>query len=337
MTGNSSRMLSLLSLLQLRREWPGPVLAARLEVTPRTVRRDVERLRDLGYSIQSTKGPEGGYRLAAGSQLPPLLFDDEQAVAIALALQSAPSTGAAIQEAASRALATLRQTMPHRLRHRLDGLRFTTSASQPTADPAALEAVSHAVNQRRTLRFDYSAQANGEATRRRVEPHHLVLRSSHWYLIAWDQERQDWRIFRIDRMAMRLPHGAHFDHRPLPESDAVTFLASRMKGSAEGDRWPVQGTFVLNLPSRDVAPWIGDGHLEVLDEQSCRVTAGSWSWAGLLAWILRFDTPFTLVGPEPLLNAAAEFSGRLSDATSPPSGPDTTTIVSAEHAKESAA
>ncbi|WP_156370266.1 YafY family protein, partial [Frigoribacterium sp. Leaf164] len=125
MVGNSSRMLSLLSLLQTRRDWPGPLLADRLGVTARTVRRDVDRLRELGYSVVATRGPEGGYRLAPGADLPPLLFDDEQAVAIAVALQGVTASGVDLDEAASRALATVRQVMPSRLRHRVDGIRFT--------------------------------------------------------------------------------------------------------------------------------------------------------------------------------------------------------------------
>src|SRR6476659_11209323 len=124
-SGTSGRLLRLLSLLQARRDWPGDVLAERLEVSPRTVRRDVDRLRDLGYPVRAIKGPDGGYRLDAGTELPPLLFDDEQAVALAIALQIATTTGAGIEEAAARALNTVRQVMPARLRHRIDTLQFT--------------------------------------------------------------------------------------------------------------------------------------------------------------------------------------------------------------------
>lgn len=154
MVGNSSRMLSLLSLLQAPRDWPGPVLAERLGVTPRTVRRDVDRLREMGYSIGAVKGPDGGYRLAAGADLPPLLFDDDQAVAIAVALQSAPASGVEIGEAAARALSTVRQVMPSRLRHRIDSIRFAGEKASVIVDPAVLAAVSTAVSDRRTLRLD---------------------------------------------------------------------------------------------------------------------------------------------------------------------------------------
>lgn len=164
-------MLALLSLLQSRRDWPGQVLARRLEVTPRTVRRDVDRLRELGYSITAVKGPDGGYRLAAGSELPPLLFDDEQAVAIAVALQSAPSTGVDLDEAAARALTTVRQVMPSRLRHRIDGIRFTDAGVSARVDPKVLETVSTAARNRQLLRFDYSG--NESRPPRRAEPHEI--------------------------------------------------------------------------------------------------------------------------------------------------------------------
>jgi predicted DNA-binding transcriptional regulator YafY len=195
-------MLALLSLLQTRRDWPGAVLAERLDVSPRTVRRDIDRLRELGYRIGALKGPEGGYRLAAGSELPPLLFDDEQAVAVAVALHSVPASGIDIVEGAERALATVRQVMPSRLRHRIDGIRFSGAESATRVDPATLEAVSAAVRDRRILRFDYDGT---DAARRRVEPHGLVSRGGRWYLIAWDPERDDWRIFRLDRLHPRIP------------------------------------------------------------------------------------------------------------------------------------
>ena len=197
MTGSSSRMLALLSLLQTQRDWPGQVLADRLDVTPRTVRRDVDRLRELGYRISAIKGPDGGYRLAAGSELPPLLFDDEQAVAIAVALQSVPATGIDIDEGAARALATVRQVMPSRLRHRVDGIRFTGVENETRVDPAVLEAVSAAVRDRHVLRFDYGGH---DRPARRTEPHNVVAREGRWYLLAWDLEADDWRTFRLDRM-----------------------------------------------------------------------------------------------------------------------------------------
>lgn len=320
MTHSPSRMLELLSLLQARRDWPGHVLAERLEVTPRTVRRDVERLRDLGYRIEAIKGPHGGYRLAPGSELPPLLFDDDQAVAVAVALQTVPTIGIDITEGAERALATVRQVMPSRLRHRVDGIRFTGAAAESTVDPAVLEAVSAATRDHRTLRFDYG---ENDHPARRTEPHAVVARRGRWYLIAWDLEHEDWRTFRLDRVRPRIPTGPVFRPRALPAEDAQTYLAARAKGSTTEDAWPCVGELVIDLPAREIAPWIGDGELDELTAHSCRVTIGSWSWTGVLAFVTRFDAPFTIVGPAPLVEAAAVVAGRFAGAAAvsgPPPG-----------------
>ncbi|MFC7945068.1 MULTISPECIES: YafY family protein [Microbacterium] len=312
MTGSSSRMLALLSLLQTPRDWPGSVLAERLEVSPRTVRRDVDRLRALGYRIGAIKGPDGGYRLAAGSELPPLLFDDDQAVAIAVALQSVSATGIDIDEGAARALATVRQVMPSRLRHRVDGIRFTGTENATRVDPAVLEAASAAVRDRQVLRFDYASTQDRPA--RRTEPHAVVAREGRWYLLAWDLEADDWRTFRLDRMRPRIPTGPSFATRPLPAVDAQTYLAARAKGSTTEDRWPCVGEVVIALPARDIAPWVGDGELEELADGSCRVTIGSWSWTGVLASVARFDAAFTVIGPPALREAAGILAQRFAAA-----------------------
>lgn len=301
-------MLSLLSLLQTQRDWPGQVLAQRLGVTSRTVRRDVGRLRELGYHISSAKGPDGGYRLAAGVQLPPLLFDDEQAVAIAVALQSAPTGGVDIDEAAARALATVRQVMPSRLRHRIDGIRFTGAGTPSRVDPAVLETVSAAVRDHLTLRFDHIERKDAP---RRLEPQAIVARKSRWYVIGWDLDNDDWRFFRLDRIFPRTPTGPRFTPRPFPASDAQSFLAARSKGSETEDRWPCTGQVLIDLPARDVAPWIGDGELEAVTATSTRMTVGSWSWTGVLAFVTRFDAPFTVVEPEPLRTAVGALADRF--------------------------
>lgn len=311
MSGGSARMLALLSLLQARRDWPGAVLAERLGVTPRTVRRDVDRLRGLGYRIGATRGPDGGYRLAPGSELPPLMFDDEQAVAVALALQSVEAIGVDIGEAAERALATVRQVMPSRLRHRIDGIRLAAVAPTERVDPAVLEVVSTAVRDRRTLRFDYGDR---EAPARRVEPVEVVARAGRWYLVAWDLERDDWRTFRLDRMVPRTPGGIPFAPRPLPAPDARTFLAARSKGSTSEDAWPCVGEVIVELPARNLMAWIRDGEVTELTPASCRVVLGSWSWTGLLAAVLAWDAPFTVVGPDSLRTAAADLGSRMSSA-----------------------
>lgn len=309
---STSRLLTLLSLLQARRDWPGPLLAERLEVTARTVRRDVDRLRELGYAITAVKGPDGGYRLAAGSELPPLLFDDEQAMAIAVALQGVSSSGVDLDEAAARALTTVRQVMPPRLRHRLDNVRFADTGRPHRVDPKVLEAITTAVRDQRTIRFDYGD--DHDSMPRRVEPHAIVARNGRWYLIAWELEKRDWRIYRLDRMNPRTPAGAPFARRPIPTGDARTFLAARSKGSDEADVWPYYGEVLLHLRPVDIAPWLGDGEMEQVSERVCRVRVGSWSWAGLISWVLRFDVPFTVVGPPEFVQALPGFAGRISGA-----------------------
>lgn len=311
-------MLALLSVLQTQRAWTGPALAARLGVTSRTVRRDVDRLRELGYTIAALRGPDGGYRLAAGADLPPLLFDDEQAVALAVALGTAPSSGVDVDEAAARALATVRQVMPARLRHRLDSVRVEPGPARARVDPAVLEAVGAAVRDRRTLRVDHAGDP-ADAPPRHVEPHAVVARHGRWYLVAWDRGRDDWRTFRLDRLTPRTPAGARFAPRTLPAADASAFVAARARGASDADRWPCHGEVVLALPAAQVAPWVEDGEVEEVDAGSCRVRVGSWSWTGLLAWVARFDAPFTVVGPEPLRAAAATLAARLTDAAPPPS------------------
>ncbi|WP_067654392.1 helix-turn-helix transcriptional regulator [Nocardia harenae] len=316
-TVTSRRLLSLLSLLQARRDWPGTLLAQRLAVSERTVRRDVDRLRELGYPVRAVKGPDGGYRLEAGSALPPLLFDDEQAVALAVALRLAVGTGAGIEEAAVRALATLRQLLPSRLRQRVDALEVTAvgPAVSPQADTAVLLALSAAVRNAEEVRFDYGDGEPGQG--RRVRPHHLVARGGRWYLIGWDPERQDWRVHRADRMALRVPNGPRFTPREVPGGDVGEFLAARFKGSDGVNAWPCQGEVVLALPIGRVAPFAGDGIVEELDRGRTRLRIGAWSWAALAASLARFDTEIEVIGPQPLRDAFAALSRRAARAAGP--------------------
>ncbi|MFP3464173.1 helix-turn-helix transcriptional regulator [Leifsonia sp. SIMBA_070] len=320
----TSRLLSLLSLLQSRRDWPGSVLASRLRVSDRTVRRDVERLREMGYTIGSTMGPDGGYRLDPGDELPPLLFDDDQAVAVAIALRTAPATGAGIGEAAVRALGTIRQVMPSRLRHRLDALEVTTVGGPGDAAPTdvsldVLLAVAYAIRDRETLRFDYvSGSGSGTDDRqplapRRVEPHHLVASRGRWYLLAWDLDREDWRLFRVDRLQLRIPNGARFAPRTVPGGDVDEFVSARFKGADTND-WPCRGTVILDLPARDVLPFAGDGSVTPIDERRCSLEAGAWSWGALAASFGRFEVRMEVVGPPELADAFATLAERYASA-----------------------
>jgi len=304
-------MLALLSLLQVRRDWPGDVLAERLDVSPRTVRRDVDRLRGLGYRVEALKGPAGGYRLSAGSELPPLLFDDEQAVAIALALAVAPASGADIAESAVRALAAVRQVMPSRLRHRVDAVEVVSTPGTTTVDPQVLVAVSDAVRTHQVLRFTYGSDDQHDRPPRRVEPHAVVARNGRWYLLARNGNG-DWRTYRIDRMQPRAPTGLHFTPSPIPGGDPAVFVAARFKGSEVVDAWPCIGTVVLHVPARQIAPYLEpDADLEDLGPDRCRLTLGSWSWTALAAKIAGFDAPFDVVGPPELRDATGALAERM--------------------------
>jgi biotin operon repressor len=256
----SARLLALLQLLQTRRDWSGTVLADRLDVSLRTVRRDVDRLRELGYPVAATKGPDGGYRLTPGADLPPLLFDDDQAVALAVALQvaaSGPDHGLA--DPAAQALATLRQVLPTRLRGRVDAVQVEAVA-RPAARPDAsvgadvLHALGAAVRARETVRFDYG-DGPPDGPPRQAEPHHVVTSGGRWYLVAYDLDRDDWRTFRVDRLALRTPNGPRFTPREVPGGDVAAYLVGTFRGApAGGGDWPCRGTVLLDLPAA-TASW----------------------------------------------------------------------------------
>src|ERR671915_1486632 len=223
MTGTSSRLLTLLSLLQARRDWPGGELADRLEVSSRTIRRDVERLRELGYPVESLTGPAGGYRLRAGTAMPPPLLDDDEALAIAVGLRTAARASVTgIEETSIRALVKLEQVLPAHLRRRVAALGSATIAGPvegPTVDPQHLTTIAAACRDFECLRFDYRSR-DGTATRREVEPASLVNLGRRWYLVGWDRRRDDWRSFRVDRLGRPAATGRRFAGRPLPAKDA---------------------------------------------------------------------------------------------------------------------
>jgi predicted DNA-binding transcriptional regulator YafY len=328
MPKTSARLLSLLSLLQARRDWPGGALAERLEVSPRTVRRDIDRLRELGYPILAIKGPDGGYRLGAGTELPPLLFDDEQAVALAVALQTAIISGAGIEEAAARALNTVRQVMPARLRHRIDTLQVTAverpaGRANPGVGIGVLITLSAAVHAREVLRFDYTLgfpprdgdDAPAAPPPRRVQPHHLVTWGGRWYLVAWDLDRCDWRTFRADRITPRTPNGPRFAPRQLPGGNVAAFVTSRFQGSSgDSGGWPCRGEVILDLPAAAVYPYTREGIIEELGPNRCRLILGAWSWAGLAATIGRFDADIKVIGPDELKAAFTQLARRYASA-----------------------
>ncbi|GAA2018317.1 WYL domain-containing protein [Pseudokineococcus marinus] len=338
MSGTPGRLLTLLSLLQARRDWPGSLLAERLEVSPRTVRRDVDRLRELGYPVRSTTGPDGGYRLGAGADLPPLLFDDEQAVALAVALQLATANGVGGGDAAERALATVRQVLPARLRARVDAVRVTPLATGAApVDEAVLLAVTAAVRAREVLRFDYASPSDPADAEprppRRVEPHAVVARGGRWYLLGWDPAAParggagtgDWRTHRLDRMTPRTPTGPRFTPREVPGGDPAAFVAALFRGSHDpggSGAWPCEGRVVVHAPATEVAPYLADGAVEALDDDRCRITAGAWSWTGLAASLLRLGADVEVERPSELARAFAELAERCARAGGrpPPTG-----------------
>lgn len=317
----TTRLLNLLSLLQTRRDWPGSLLAERLEVSDRTVRRDIERLREMGYTIEATLGPDGGYRLAAGAELPPLLFDDAQVVAVAIALQTATVVGADLDEPAARALATIRQVMPSRLRHRLDALAIVAVAQRPggaaptTVPVELLVELAGAIRDHAVLRFDYAPRSpratDGFPPPRRVEPHHLVNAQGRWYLVAWDLERQGWRLFSAERITPRIPTGPRFPPRAVPGGDVEEFVSARFKGS-DVNEWTCRGSVILDLPIDAVLPFVGDGVAREAGPDRTLLKSGSWSWGSLAASFGRFEAPMEVVGPPQLRDAFANLGARYS-------------------------
>ncbi|GGY15110.1 helix-turn-helix transcriptional regulator [Streptomyces xanthochromogenes] len=231
----TARMLRLLSFLQTRREWSGADLADRLEVTVRTVRRDIDRLRALGYPVDSARGHAGGYRLAAGTDLPPLLLDDDEAVAIAVALSTAAGGLSGIEETALRALAKLEQVLPRRLRTRVTALQTSAVGIAwedrgPRADPALLGTLAVACRDHEILTFGYTTRG-GAAASRRVEPQHLVVSGTLWYLLAHDTDKDDWRVFRLDRVTDLTHTGRRVPARPVPGDDPAAFVAARLSAA----------------------------------------------------------------------------------------------------------
>ncbi|RJK96162.1 YafY family transcriptional regulator [Vallicoccus soli] len=293
-------MLQLLSLLQTHRYWPGTELADRLEVSPRTLRRDVDRLRGLGYPVRSERGSGGGYQLQAGAALPPLLLDDEEAVAIAVGLATAAGGSVAgIEESAVRALAKVVQVMPPRLRRRADALRSATSTlvpSGPTVDAAALTALAQACRDAERVRFAYEPRGRPAAARH-VEPHRLVALGRRWYLLAWDVERHDWRSFRVDRLRDPLPTGARFRPREVPGGDPAAFV--RASFDALPTRYDVR--VLVRAPGdevrRAVSRW---GQVEDVDAGSCRVRMGVDDLQWPLMLLAGVGAPFTVEGPDEL-------------------------------------
>ena len=328
MLETSARLLRLLSLLQSRRDWTGTELADRLGVGLRTVRRDIGRLRDLGYPVEASPGAAGGYRLGTGAALPPLLLDDEEAVAVAISLHTA-ATGSVtgLEETALRALTKLQQMLPSRLRHRVAAFRSTTvpltgPGSPPdTVDPELLTAVAAACRDQRRLRLRYPGR-DGTAVTRDVEPHRLVHTPRRWYLVAWDTGRGGWRTFRLDRIRgpLGLP-GARFTPRQLPSDDVAAYVSQSISSAP----YRYQARILMRAPVADVARRSSPaaGRLEAVDARRCVLHTGSDSLDELALYVAVKGFDFQVLHPPELIPVLRALAERLGRAAAGAPGTDT--------------
>jgi predicted DNA-binding transcriptional regulator YafY len=311
----SARLLRLLSLLQTHRDWTGIDLAGRLGITQRTVRRDIDRLRRLGYPVDARPGTGGGYRLGTGAVLPPLLLDDDEAVAMAVGLRSATLSGVAgIEETALRALTKLEQVLPARPRHRVQTLQAAIVhmvGSGPDTAVDVLLAVASAVRDSQQLRADYRRH-DGTESPRVLEPHRIVHSGRRWYLVAWDAEREAWRTFRLDRLSPRTPTGPRFAPREAPEPDIARYTS---KGITTG-AYRYRCRFTVLAPIDVVAGHIGPtiGVVTPIDGSSCEVISGSNSLDEMALYIGLIGQDIVVHEPTELLEHLAALGARLTRA-----------------------
>jgi predicted DNA-binding transcriptional regulator YafY len=315
MSETASRLLELLSLLQARRDWPGTELAERLGVSGRTIRRDVERLRALGYPVDSLTGPAGGYRLQAGTAMPPLLLDEDEAIAIAVGLRTAARASVTgIEETAIRALVKLEQVLPAHLRRRIAALGSATvspAPGGPTVDPQQLTTIGAACRDTECLRFAYASR-DGTATRREVEPHALVNRGRRWYLVAWDRGREDWRTFRVDRLTRAAATGARFTPRTLPAKDAAAYVEQSLAGAFS--RFEARVTLHARAGDAERRLRFVGGTLTPIDDHTCeyRVSDDDIEWLALRLAMLGLEAE--IHEPPELIAQVRELAGRLNRA-----------------------
>ncbi|WP_326586753.1 helix-turn-helix transcriptional regulator [Streptomyces sp. NBC_01294] len=321
MLDTSARLLRLLSLLQTPRAWPGSELAERLGVSGRTVRNDIDRLRELGYPVDATRGATGGYRLGAGAAMPPLLLDDEEAVAVTIALRTAATQGAVpgTEETSLRALAKLEQVLPSRLRRRVRTMQAYTvtvpaDRPAPTVSADVLTALVSACRDRERLRFDYLDHA-GSPTRRVVEPYRAVNWGQRWYLVAWDVEREDWRTFRVDRIQPRTPTGPRFTPRELPGGDAAAYVSRGVSSAA----WRYGARVTVHAPAAAVAERINPavGTVEALDAGTCVLVTGADTVQSLAVHLGMLDFDFEVTEPAELVAHLRRLADRYARSTEP--------------------
>lgn len=318
MLETSARLLRLLSLLQTRRDWTSAELASRLDVTRRTVRNDVQRLRTLGYPVDARPGVGGGYRLGPGGTLPPLLLDDDETVAVTLGLRTAAAGSiSGIEEASLRALAKLQQVLPSHLRHRVRALEIATvpmPARGPRVDPEVLTALASACRDHEVLRFDYVAHS-GTPSRRRVEPYRLVNDRRRWYLVAWDLDHDDWRTFRVDRVTPRTPTGPRFVPRPMPPDDEV---AARVARGVDQATWRFRARVVVHAPAEAVRARLPVSvAVEPLGPDRCAFEPGSDDPEALALHLGMLGADFEVVDAPELADALRVLAARFERAATP--------------------
>lgn len=316
MLNPSSRLLRLLTLLQMRRFWSGHELAESLEITERTVRRDIDKLKSLGYPIEGTPGVAGGYQMGAGASLPPLQLDDNEALAVSLGLSVITNSSVSgVDEAALRALVKLERVLPSTLKKRATALRHAIQPltyTGPRVASAMLSTIASAVIDHLELQFAYEDKS-GRRSERLVDPLGLVPTATRWYLVAWDQGRADFRTFRVDRIQAPLEVGRRFTPRSLPcDGDLRSYVSKSVTVQAHD----LTASIILHAPYSQlqsrVSPYVGV--LEAVDEQHCRLRTGDQVADTLLVWVLHLDVDFTIESPPSLkddLRAIHERIGRL--------------------------
>nr|WP_240945476.1 WYL domain-containing protein [Rhodococcus sp. HNM0569] len=310
----------MLSLLQGRRRWTGAELAERLEVSPRTVRGDIERLRDLGYSVAAARGGAGGYRLGAGgADVPPLLLDADEAVAVAIGLRSGMSCIiGGMEETSLQALTKVERLLPARVRHRLRNLdRFLVplpfAEPAPVVDPRLLTMLVELCRGCERLRFDEHDRQDTAAApgRREIEPYRVINRGNRWYLFGYDLGIDEWRVFPVERIVPRTPTGPRFRERELP-GDLEDFVARLLPTRT----WNRQATVVVHAPADVVAERIApaEGELSVLDDSTCRAVVGGQTILAIAAVLARLDADFAIEDSPDLARCLAELSDRYAHA-----------------------
>ena len=316
MLETSARLLHLLSLLQLRQEWSGEGLATRLDVDVRTVRRDIDKLRSLGYPVDSTRGTAGGYRLAAGTSMPPLLLDDEEAVAVAIGLRGAAvGSVSGLGETAVSALLKLEQVLPSRLRHRvraLHGATVSLGGGQDAVDPEMLTIIAAACRDHKRLRFSYRER------RREVEPLRLVHTPHRWYLVAWDVERSDWRTYRVDRIDAPPTPGRRFTPRPPPADDLGAYVSTAISSAPYTHR----ARLLLHTSAAEAAEAISPtvGRIEPAGDRNCILHTGSHSLDEIALYVALLDVGFDVLDPPELADRIRALGDRLRSVQHLPTG-----------------